>query len=73
MKQSKLAKSFIKVFTEREINTSSLDSYATLKRRLFDNASFFEVTTSTGEKKIISKRFVAEVGAIKNDPAVTIN
>lgn len=72
MKQSKLAKSYVKMYTEREINVSTVDSYGTLKRRLFDNASFFEVTALGGEKKIISKKFVAEVGPIKNNSAVTL-
>lgn len=72
MKQSKSAKSYVKVYTEREINVSAIDSYGTLKRRLFDNASFFEVTTVDGEKKTISKKFVAEVGAIKLAKAVEV-
>lgn len=78
MKQSKIAKSYIKIHTEREINSSLLDGYGTLKSRLFNGADFLEVTLTSGEKKLLSKRFVVEVGPVAKpvpvvDPAVNIN
>lgn len=78
MKQNKVARSYVKIYTEREINAALLDSYGTLKSRLMNGADFFEVTLSSGEKKTLSKSCVVEVGPIAKpapivDPAVTIN
>lgn len=62
MKQSKIAKSYLKLFTEREVHIGVLDSYGTIKRKLMDASSFFEVTLSSGEKKVFAKRSIVELG-----------